>query len=155
MSQNRLSEEKNNKMFKKADLFVYGFILALIISLFIGFVFSNSSKDIDVVEFYQKDDKIIEYSFKLDSLNIISNGENIDVLKENGNYYITIKDGERFNFLEIDTKAKKVVVKETNCSKSKDCTHMSIKKEGDVIVCVPNKLNIKVKTKYVQKPITG
>ena len=155
MSQNRLNEEKSNKMFKMADLFVYGLILALIVGLFIGFVFTKSSKDIDVIEFYQKDEKIIEYSFKLDELNIIFNQENIDVIKKNGNYYITIKDGEKFNFLEINTENKKIKVKETNCSKSKDCTHMSITKEGDVIICVPNKLNIKVKTKDVQKPITG
>ena len=155
MSQNRLNEEKSNKMFKMADLFVYGLILALIVGLFIGFVFTKSSKDIDVIEFYQKDEKIIEYSFKLDELNIISNQENIDVIKKSGNYYVTIKDGEKFNFLEINTENKKIEVKETNCSKSKDCTHMSITKEGDVIICVPNKLNIKVKTKDVQKPITG
>lgn len=75
---------------------------------------------------------------------IYSNGELIEQYDLDSNYQkeFTIENGDNYNTLEI--RDGQVYIKDANC-KDKLCVHQGkIHKDGELIVCIPNRLIVKI-----------
>lgn len=75
---------------------------------------------------------------------IYSNGELIEQYDLDSNYQkeLTIENGDNYNTLEI--RDGQVYIKDANC-KDKLCVHQGkIHKDGELIVCIPNRLIVKI-----------
>lgn len=142
MSLKKVEQEYKNQPFKKADIIIYVSIILLIVLIFALIYAIKPKSALDLIEIYQDDKLIATYSFSQDSLNI-KNHDNVDCVNKENGYELIVKIGEKENSIFIDVANKAVDMVHTNCSSSKDCTLMHIKKVGDTIICVPNGIVIK------------
>lgn len=123
------SENKKEKKGKFADIFKKGdiiILLLLVVVVIITIVFATRPKTATVAEIYV--DGRLAYSLDL------SKDADIELL--DGRMTISVEDG-------------KVFVKDSDC-KEQLCVHSSpISGEGGMIVCLPNKVVVKVATEEV------
>lgn len=113
----------SNRYFKKCDVIIYFFILTLIISIFIYGFFSEDKK--------------------AGSIEVYENGK-LSYLYELQKDYRKIKLELKNGFEEIEIKDNKVRAIDADCS-NKLCIRQGwIAQTGDMIICIPNKLVIKI-----------
>ena len=137
----RISEEKQNKFFRKWDILIYAILALLIVALFL-IVFLPTRKSQYTGFRMEYDGKVVlEYDFDKDSMQLDKNY--VSYAKESATTYtIWFKNGEDENIIIVDIENRVITCEEANCSLSKDCTHMKISKMGDTIICIPHKLMI-------------
>ena len=143
MGVERIKQEKENKFFKKWDIVVYSVIALVIIALFL-IVFIPQKHD-QITGFVIKYDNIQVCEYNFDSDTITYNSDYIKFEKESQYIYkiiFSLKDSEDFNEIKVDLSNRNITCEDSDCSFSKDCTHMRISKMGDNIICVPHKLII-------------
>lgn len=113
--------------FKKGDLFIYLFILILTIFPFLLQFFTGEMNQLTK---YDKGNYYIEITF----------GENKYKYAIEENRVIELKNG----LIIIEIKDKKVRVRQSDC-KDKLCVRKSwIDRPGQFIICMPNKLVVKI-----------
>ena len=134
--------EKKPKIFKRADLIVYGVLAAIILSLFVFFVFMVSGSSIPEKIYADVDGKeVFRYDFTARVLTITDEEFPKNIVEDDSSITIFLYFGDEFNKIVI-IKSGSVLMEEANCSISHDCTYMSITKMTDTIICVPHKLHI-------------
>ena len=149
---------KSSKPFIFGDLFVYVITLLLTLLLVVFFVIIPSKTQSDGFIVSVDGDKILEYSFSSDDVQILD-GWNNNVVVENSTNRIkltvTQKDGRGFNVIEINKLEKTAKIIDSNCPK-KDCTSISSIKNTGAIPCVAHKLKVTpLGTSSLSQPITG
>lgn len=135
---------KNSKPFEFNDLFIYITIAFIVLVLFSLFVFFPKHANSDGFTVYKGKTEILTFYYK-DC--VIDNKSNLTVENkstDNG-VYITIyhtKDKKSFNVLFVNTIQKTVVMHDSTCSNSKDCTHSPAIQNNGAIYCAPHDLKI-------------
>lgn len=134
--------ETKPKIFKKADLIIYGALAAIILSLFIIFVFMvSSSSALENVYADVDGEEIFRYDFNAKVLIIRDDDFPKNIVEDDQTITIILYFEDEYNKITIN-KSGSVYMEDANCSVSHDCTYMSIKKTSDTIICVPHKLHI-------------
>ena len=135
----RIAQEKENKMFKRWDLVVYGVIILIIIGLFLA-VFLNRNKSVlSQIEIQYNNVNIMTYNFENDSLKYAPEYISVEKVSDKEYKFTFNADGD-YNIIHVDVENRIVTCEDANCSFSKDCTTMKITKAGDTIICAPHKL---------------
>lgn len=161
MSLKKIEQTKSNKFFKPADIIIYGVILAVIIILFIVFVFMRDQTSLGssgaVVQVSSKGVVVFEFDFSSGGYDVPVAGGLVEV-ENDGSTIVTVYTDESrqdYNIIVFDTSGGgKVLMRSANCSLRHDCTYMSISSAGDSIVCIPHGLSVYVKS-AVSPPTTG
>lgn len=110
--------------FRIGDFIAIGLVICLAIIIFVGFFIVNKPVENAKVQIYQNNVLLKEYS--------LNSTEEIVYVVE-GKYYnkIVIRDGEVF-------------IESSNCPGT-DCVHSgSISKPGRSLVCLPNKVEVRI-----------
>ena len=161
----RVNAVSKNKTFKVTDIAVYGVLAAVIVVLFVVFVFTDSTTDA-LEQFYITDDttgKVI-YTFDFSKFSddeydgvVNESWENgtISVNRMNGDVYITVRrsdmEGDHYNMVVAKQVRKdngekyfEVTVAEANCSSYADCVHsfFPITSSNRTIVCLPHRITV-------------
>ncbi len=141
-----LTENIKKAPFKKGDIIVYLALIILVVTLFLvtllpqreinGFTVTVGGKTVLYGDFLNNSVKISKVDW-------------VEKIDEN-TYKIISQSG--YNTIKIDWQNKDVVVIETDCGISKECTYMRLK-NGDVI-CVPHQMIIS-RTGEIPKPVVG
>lgn len=140
MSINKLKQVRSDKWFKPTDLIVYSAILAVIVMLFIVFVFNKKTDPFQSVNVYFKNEIVFSYSFEDDEYKIL-NAENVELISDDENelkvlFYMQTQEKDR-NVAVFDKKKKTVDVISADCW-SQDCMRMHISCVSDIIYCSPH-----------------
>ncbi len=141
----KISQEKENKFFKKWDIVIYSILILLIGVLFLVVFLPKANQDIEAISIEYDGQEILVYKFNEESMQINHDYITFHV-EEKGVYVITFKESREsddYNIIKLDANNKVVTCEDANCSLSKDCTHMKITKPGDTIICIPHKLFIR------------
>lgn len=118
------TKRKTKSIFKWGDLIIL-FVLLIAASLSLWFAFRPSNGG--VVEIYENG--VLRYSVSL------SNDQEIE-LDERGHNVVKIENG-------------KVFMKESDCA-GQDCVHtQALSRDGGLIVCLPNKVVVKIVTEDI------
>lgn len=145
MSLKKINGVKADKGFKIFDLIIYAAIAALIVALFIIFVFVPDKSGASDITVYYKNQPVYTYSFETQTGRIID-GEHISVdgqTAEGLSLTFYGADRNEKNSIYIDKINKSVDVTEANCSTRKDCVHMDkITDKSKVIICSPHNMKI-------------
>ena len=153
---NRIYESlKTRKPFETCDVFVYVFILILLFTLSIFFVFSPKSESSGFKA--EVDGKtVFEFDYTNETYEIFEDF-NIDVnLEENTVTIYFDEQRTEYNVLLIDTENKSVKVTESTCSNSRECTRIpAVKDSSGSIYCTPHKLKIVSLSNSANEPVTG
>ncbi|MBQ9734608.1 MAG: hypothetical protein IJV95_01995 [Clostridia bacterium] len=135
---------KKAKPFEFNDLFIYLAVAITVVALFLAFVIFPDGN---------KNDGFCVYKGKTQVLTFYYDGKLLDVNEQffiqqddvkNG-IYLTVyhtQDKNSYNKLYIDLIAKSVVMVDSTCSNSKDCTHSPAIKNSGAIYCAPHDLKI-------------
>ena len=152
----RIAEEKENKVFRKWDLVVYGVIILIIIGLFIGVFLTRDKNGVSSIEVQYDGVNIMTYNFDEDSLQYAPEYISVEKVSSSEYRFTFNLDGD-YNILHVDLTARTVTCEDANCSFSKDCTTMKITKAGDTIICAPHKLVVIAKgnREDIKEPVIG
>ncbi|MCR4874775.1 MAG: NusG domain II-containing protein [Clostridia bacterium] len=157
MGIDRIKQEKENKFFKKGDILVYSIIALIIVALFLIVFIPRNNDQITAFVIKYDNIQVCEYNFDTDT--ITYNQDYIKFEKESQSVYIitfSLKDDEDFNIIRVDLTTRNITCEDSDCSHSKDCTHMRISQMGDSIICVPHKLIISpVGESEILDPVIG
>ena len=131
---------KSQRLFFKRDLFVFG-ALALIIVLLFGFViFGQPRGELFAVEIYFDGEQIFSYDVKSGEY-VCKNGFSGLSAEKNGDVLaLTVTTEKGVNFIEIKSDGETRVV-DSDC-RGGQCRGLSVRRAGDVILCVPHALKI-------------
>lgn len=143
MGLERIKQEKENKFFKKWDIVVYSVIALIIVALFLIVFIPRKNDQISAFVIKYDNTQVCEYNFDTDT--ITYNQDYIKFEKESQYIYVitfSLKGDEDYNIIKVDLTNRNITCEDSDCSHSKDCTHMRISKMGDNIICVPHKLII-------------
>lgn len=149
---------KNSKPFKLFDLFLYAFILILVLALFLGFVVFKNKSSLEGFKVFIGQEKILEYSFTTDKVEISADYSHFVEYNKNSCEIKVYVDQlkKEFNVIAFDKTKRYVLVKESNCSNTKDCTHFKpLTDANGLIFCSPHQLKILPVGNGLDKPITG
>ena len=154
----RITQEKENKFFKKWDILIYAILIVLIGVLFLVILLPKSNQEIEAISMEYDGKEIFLYKFNEESMQI--NSDYISYSVEGDKVYVVkFKEGigsDDFNIIRIDANNRVVTCDDANCSTSKDCTHMKITKPGDTIICIPHKLFVRAVSKSeIPDPVIG
>ena len=136
-----MQQIKRDRLFRLWDILLYGIIIAVIVVLFIVFVFSSGGSEATGIEVYYDGTLAFSYSFESDEYEIYLE-DNIKV--EDGDDVLTVTfctdDGSlqqlvNYNIIEIDKSACTASVTEADCSNTKECVNSS---------AIPNSFNLPI-----------
>ena len=157
MGLDRIKQEKENKFFKKWDIVVYSVIVLIIVALFLIVFIPQKHDQITAFVIKYDNTQVCEYNFDTDT--ITYNQDYIKFEKESQYIYVitfSLKESEDYNIIRVDLTNRNITCEDSDCSFSKDCTHMRISKMGDNIICVPHKLIIlPVGESDISDPVIG
>ena len=128
MTQKKVEQVKADKGFRIWDLAVYAALIALIVALFIAFVFTRDSSPLTSVSvsigFGEEQRTVCTYNFTTQSLNVIDDSVITVNYPEDGGIELTFHgegEGEE-NIIFIDTRNVSVSVTQANCP-ALDCVY--------------------------------
>ena len=142
MSLKKVQQVKEDKLFRLWDILVYGVIIAVIVVLFVVFVFSSGGGTATGIEVYYDGALAFYYSFETDEYEI-SLKDNI-AISENSDGALTVifctddgnlQDPLNYNKIEIDKTARTASVTEADCSNTKECVNSA---------AIPNSFNLPI-----------
>ena len=138
---NRTRQIREGKPFVFGDLIVYILLAVLIVALFCTCLGRHAGKP-EGIRIEVRGEIVYQYMFG--SGGTISPGWEDRVSEERGDVLqVRIETASGYNVIAIDEAARTVRIKDADCSRQKDCTHMqAIGEEGDVIVCIPHGLTV-------------
>lgn len=143
---NRIEEIKKRKPFAVWDLLVYGILVAVILALFIGFVFVNRGGHAKGIQITLHGTPVYTYEYGKGGRAEKGYESYIEEQTENGIVLVKIYSDEtrkEYNLLAIDPQKRSAVMRDANCSFRKDCTHMpAVTSDLGVIVCLPHGLKV-------------
>ena len=142
MSLKKVQQVKKDKLFRLWDILIYGIIIAVIVVLFVVFVFTSSGGTATGIEVYYDNVLAFSYSFETDEYEIYLE-DNISVEEDSDDVLIVIfctDDGSlqelvNYNLIEIDKTACTASVTEADCSNSKECVNSP---------AIPNSFNLPI-----------
>lgn len=151
-------ELKVRKPFEFNDIFLYLFVLALCLSLFLFFMPFNSTKALGFKVIYDRQ-TVFTFYYETKTYTIDNAFEySIEVNTENSTVTVYFSDDKsEYNVIEYDAAAKSVRVTKSSCSDSKECTKMpALTSNSGAIYCTPHKLKIvSVSNNTSDIPVTG
>jgi hypothetical protein len=153
MSLKKIEQVREDKGFKIFDLIIYGVLAALIIVLFIVFVFTVDKNDLRGVNVRISNDVVFTYSFENNKYDVI-NSQIVEVVSESDDELVIRLnfDNDGYNDITINKAEVWVKVTAANCSMRKDCVYTSaISNDSSMIVCAPRGLFI-VPYNYTIRP---
>lgn len=155
MSLEKIGQVKKSKLFAKWDILVYSLLLAVILSLFVGFVFAATPSALQGIVIEYDNQTVFTYDFATDTYNIDAAGQNTVKVEDDGSELrVTVTYENEFNLIIIE-KSGRAYIKDADCSYHKDCTSMqAICDSNGIIICVPHKLTVKAQN-YEENPVTG
>ena len=131
---------KSQKLFCKRDLLVFG-ALALIIVLLFGFViFGQPRGELFAVEIYFDGEQIFSYDVKSGEYACKNGFSGISAEKNGDVLALTVTTEKGVNFIEIKSDGETRVV-DSDC-RGGQCRGLSVRRAGDVVLCVPHALKI-------------
>ncbi len=141
MSLKKVEQVKGDKLFRLADLIIYGVIAALAAALFFALFLTRDGGDLRGIRIYVRDKIVFEYDFEENSYEIKDGCA--EITEKSGDVLIlkiTAENG--YNIVRIDGSARSVSVTEADC-RSRDCVHTPpIADNGSIIYCSPHFLLI-------------
>jgi hypothetical protein len=144
MSLKKIEQVREDKGFKIFDLIIYGVLAALILVLFIVFVFTADRQDLRGINVRVANDVVFTYSFEDNKYDVI-NAKLVEIVSESDDE-LNIRvlfDNDGYNDITINKKDVWVQVTAANCSYRKDCVYTSaITDDSSMIVCAPRGLFI-------------
>lgn len=143
MSLERVEQVKKRKPFALWDILVYGILAAFILILFIVFVFTADTSPISGIKITVGGETV--YSYEFGGKEEIASGwtDKITAEKNGEEYLVTVKTDGGFNTLVIDLSKKSAKMRDTDCSRHKDCLYMAeVATKSGVIICVPHGMKI-------------
>ena len=150
---------KKAKPFRFGDVFVYIGVAVLIAFLFVYFVISPRSSDNLGFGVFVDGKQVAVYNYGSFNPQITDNSFSDKIVYDKSANTLTVyygQDNSHFNVIKIDDTKKTAMVKDANCSVSKDCVYTPSLKGDSAIVCVPHKLKIVgLKDKAPSLPTTG
>ena len=135
---------KKAKPFEFNDLFIYLAVIITVTVLFLAFVILPKNKTSDGFKVYKNGVQVLTFYYGDQSL-IVNDGFNVKKEQVDGGVYLTVyhsEDLSSFNKLYINLADKSVVMQDSTCSNSKDCTHTPAIKNVGAIYCAPHDLKI-------------
>ena len=150
MSLKKISEEKQNKFFRKKDLIIYILVAVAVAAVFLA-VFLSEDKDApENIRIIYADEVIFTMTIGEEGT-ILS-----DVVTREKTYFgyrITVTTEYGSNVFDVNVKEKTVSVESADCEGG-DCRRMKIYKRSDSIVCLPHLLRVEC-TDGVNRPVSG
>ncbi len=150
MSLKKISEEKQNKFFRKKDLIIYILVAVVIAAVFLAVFFSEDNDAPEGIRIIYADEVIFTMTIGEEGT-ILS-----DVVTREKTYFgyrITVATEYGSNVFDVNVKEKTVSVESADCEGG-DCRHMKISKKSDSIVCLPHLLRVEC-TDGVNRPVSG
>ena len=148
---------REGKLFRIADLFVYGAVLLLVAALFFFFTFRGQEAAAGFrVE--AGGECVYTYTFGEGGKTAEGWAEKISERREGELLIVRIELSEgAWNELAVDDAAGTVRMRDANCSRRKDCTAMQpVGAGGSVIVCIPHVLRVlSLSGEDLSKPSVG
>lgn len=134
-------EKTENKFFKKGDMLIYALVLLILIASFMPLVFKDS-KSVEKITVNDLNSGETVFSYDFSSQRSSFDGNKVKVT-DNGEYLeVEITAGGGYNLLIVE-KNGVAYMKEADCSFNADCVHSGkITRSGDVIICLPHKLEV-------------
>lgn len=140
---NNARRVREGKLFRVADLLIYGLVLLLVAVLFLFIAFRDPAA---AAGFRVEVGGEPVYTYTFGRGGEISAGWEDRVLErsEGELIIVTVQTSEgAWNELAVNDAAGTVSVRDANCSRRKDCTAMQpIGDGGSVIVCIPHALRV-------------
>ena len=150
MSLKKISEEKQNKFFRKKDLIIYILVAVAVAAVFLA-VFLSEDKDApENIRIIYADEVI--FTMTIGEEGIIYS-EVVTSEKTNYGYRVTVTTEKGTNIFEVNVGERTVTVENSDCEGG-DCRHMKISKKSDSIVCLPHLLRVEC-TDGVNRPVSG
>ncbi len=142
MKEQKNPETINPKLFGLWDVVVYSAVIAVVVLLFILFVFIPNGKAPQGFKVLLDGKTVAKYDYALQTLSVTDGYQ--DFIKVDGDKITVYSNAERthYNVLLIDDGNKSVKVFSANCSTSKECVYTPALKGDGAIVCAPHKLKI-------------
>lgn len=156
MSLKKVQELRKSKLFRPADILLFGVLLLMIVILFVALFFRDRG-EISGIEIFYREECI--FTYEGGDYRITAGYEDHVIVEEGESLLITVytEDGSGYNEIVIE-KSGKSYVREANCSAHKDCVYTpAVEHTGDVIVCVPHHLKICAlgQSDVPQNPVIG
>lgn len=147
---------KSKKAFELYDVFLYLVVVVFIFSLFLG-VFLKKDERLDGFKIEVNNQVVFKCDFDKNSYEISEGYENHVIIEHNS---VTVYFNDQktdFNIIVYNPTEKTVIVQESTCSSTKDCTKSPALKSGDgVIICSPHKLKVlPLSLEISDTPVTG
>ena len=148
-------EIKNQKPFKKADLFLFIFLIATFLILFFSF-FNTTNDKLSKITVEVANEKCFTFDFDKKDYSINQTfTDKITVEKDNNLYTVVINNDGHINLVLIDASKNTVKITDSNCP-GKDCVYSKeISTVSERIVCVPHQLYIYSDGNFIPDPSTG
>ena len=155
----KIKSIRKSSPFKKWDLLLYSFIVAIVFFLILFFVILNNGSKANNFYVYHGDELMLTFDFDKnvkvneDYKNLIITTDNQDSLLIK---VVNKDDVSLYNVIKVDTKNKKVSVCESNCSIGHDCVKCpAIDSDKGAIVCAPHHLKIVGSNGDYRSPVIG
>lgn len=142
-------KDKENKVFKRADLIIYAILFIIAACLFLQ-SFKIKSDDVKTNGFSVAVKGTVVMTGDFTTKTYVIKDETSVTVVEDGVFEIVSESGK--NVIRISWDDGDVKVTDTDCGTTKECTRMSLK-NGDII-CVPHSLIIR-KIGLVADPTVG
>jgi hypothetical protein len=150
---------KLKKPFSVSDIIVYAILTLFIFSLFLVFVILPKNVTSDGFKVTINDNQAFIYEYETGKLTIDGNFHDCVFYDETSctiTVYHTV-DKTSFNVIAFDRQNKKVWMKESTCSHTKDCVYSpAIESDAGMIYCAPHQLKISpISSSGVIPPVIG
>lgn len=134
---------KNSKPFVIKDVLLYTLILVFTATLFLIPLLSKNNRNGFIVNYEGKE--IFRYYYSEKEYSVTPFNGRIEITEEE--FFSTVKicfgdSDTEYNILLIDNENNSVVMKDSTCSKTKDCTYSPKVSDNGAIICAPHKLKI-------------
>ena len=140
MALKKIEQVKQDRGFKLFDIIIYGAIILIVVVLFIVLFTTRNTDPLTGVKITYKAQIVFEYEF---ASGIKKQSEQIDVDEDEKGITITIRSDDDYNIIYIDKSKNSVKMKDSNCSKRKDCIYFGeIKNNSGYIICNPHGVKI-------------
>lgn len=139
MSRQKLEAVKSAKWFKGWDVFIYALIAALLLALFLAFVFLPEREALAGVEIMIKNEHVFFCDFEEGNFEVLD-AERVRVEEADGLLVVTVTAEGGYNVVGIDMTARRAEMTDADCSWSRDCVHMPAIEDtaSAPISCVPH-----------------
>ena len=148
-------EIKNQKPFKRADVFLFIFLITVFLILFFSFLNINNER-LSKIAVDIQNKRCFAFDFDKKKYTIDEDfTDSITVEKDNDLYTVVISLNGNENVILINTYKNTVKMIDSNCP-HKDCVYSKeISTTNERIVCVPHKIYIYSDGNFIPDPSTG